>query len=163
MNECLRQSGAGACWHCCMTGQHDGPHAASATGWQSQTHWSKQTPSAVGARCPLCLQSGCRHPVCCLLNTCRLLDRMHKFEEQCKQPVYLIQAGLWSSTFLHLTATICCGCKVLLCLAAELTCWGSSTSAFLPAMLWYMPKCQLTAGWLRCECQRVQGCAPNSR
>lgn len=75
----------------------------------------------------------------------------------------LIQAGLWSSTFLHLIATIFCGCKVPHCLAAEFACWGSTSSAFLPAMLWSVPKCQLVPGWFGCECQRVQGCAPNSR
>lgn len=73
----------------------------------------------------------------------------------------LIQAGLWSSTFLYLTATICCGCKVPHSLAAEFACWGNSTSAFLPAMLWNVLRCQLAPGCFRCECQRVQSCAPN--
>lgn len=113
---------------------------------QCQTHWFKQTPGGAGARSSLCLRGRgaeltymwlqARAPLpsdtCGSLSHAQVLGAVQaaSVPHQAASCVTwsLILAGLWG-TLLHLW-----GCKGWGCLVAGFVCWGSSTSAFLPAI-----------------------------
>lgn len=78
MDEWLR-SYAGACWHCCMAGQHDGTPCSPCNRLAKPNSLVKT--NSLSCRCKVFSVSAkwMQALFCCLLNTCRLLDHVHKF------------------------------------------------------------------------------------
>lgn len=149
MDEWLRWSGAGACWHCCMTEQHDATPCSQCNRLAKPSSLVQTNP--LSCRCKVFsvsakwMQAPVLLPVEYLQVTgshAQDLGAMHAASVPC-MTWSLIQAGLWSSTFLHLTATICCGCKVH-------TAWQLSLHAGVAAPLHFSQPCFgvcLSASW----------------